>query len=443
MTSPASDATAKAAGRGGRTSRQVFASRLQGRPLLDGDDRPLGKIRDIVVLPAVGGDPPRALGLVVQMRRRRIFVSLSRIGEISLDGARLVGGTVDLGGFTLRAGEFLVSDLYGRQAHAGSVADVAIGPSEQRRTGWEVTSLAISRGALRRGSPEIVPWTECRELFEAGTEYDQLAGLREMSPADLATAVVAMPPSRRSQLASALDDAELADVLEEMPEADQVRLLDSLALERSADVVEEMQPDDAADLLASMPAEQRERLLTAMQSAQAADLRRLLRYDASTAGGLMTSQPLIFAPDQTVAEVLARVRNRALPATIAAQVYVCEPPAETPTGLYLGNVGFQRLLRRPPAVEIGQCVEDRVYVRPDLPERELAVRLAAYNMVSVAVCDADGRLLGAVTVDDVLDHLLPDDWRQRLDTDDLRVGNGIDETEEAKTDVPRPSTRPT
>jgi Mg/Co/Ni transporter MgtE len=200
-------------------------------------------------------------------------------------------------------------------------------------------------------------------------------------------------------------------VLEEMPEADQVRLLDSLALERSADVVEEMQPDDAADLLASMPAEQRERLLTAMQSAQAADLRRLLRYDASSAGGLMTSQPLIFTPDQTVAEVLARVRNRTLPSAIAAQVYVCEPPAVTPTGLYLGNVGFQRLLRRPPAIEIGQCIEERTYVRPELPEKELAVRLAAYNLMSVAVCDDDGRLLGAVTVDDVLDKVLPADWR--------------------------------
>ncbi|HSZ41616.1 MAG TPA: CBS domain-containing protein [Trebonia sp.] len=412
MTSTASAAAGPAgpAGRGG-TGRQVFTSRLQGRPLLDGEDLTLGKIRDVVILPAVNGDPPRALGLVVQMRRRRIFVSLSRITEISEDGAHLAGGTVDLGGFTLRAGEFLVSSLYGRQATAGSVADVAIAPSELRRTGWEVSGVAISRGMLRRGSPEIVPWTECRELFEAGTENSQLTSLREMAPADLAKAVVTMPPTRRTQLAAALDDSELADVLEEMPEADQVRLLDSLALDRSADVVEEMQPDDAADLLASMPHEQRERLLAAMQSAQAADLRRLLRYDASTAGGLMTSQPLIFAPDQTVAEVLARVRNRMLPATIAAQVYVCEPPAVTPTGLYLGNVGFQRLLRRPPGVEIGQCIEDRTYVRPELPEKELAVRLAAYNLVSVAVCDDDGRLLGAVTVDDVLDRVLPADWR--------------------------------
>jgi Mg/Co/Ni transporter MgtE len=173
-----------------------------------------------------------------------------------------------------------------------------------------------------------------------------------------------------------------------------------------------MQPDDAADLLAEMPAEQRERLLTAMESVQAADLRRLLSYGATTAGGLMTSRPIIVAPETPVAEVLARIMDPDMPAAAAAQVYVCEPPTATPTGRYLGSVGFQQLLRRPPSDLAGQCVDKAsVFVRPDLPEHELAARLAAYNLMSVAVCDQDGRLLGAVTVDDVLDHLLPAGWR--------------------------------
>ena len=190
-----------------------------------------------------------------------------------------------------------------------------------------------------------------------------------MAPADLASAFGALPQARRSQLAAALDDQELADLLEEMPEEDQVRLLDSLeSVERSADVVEEMQPDDAADLLAELPAEQRERLLTAMRAVRAEDVRRLLRYDKATAGGLMTSQPLVFAPDAPVAEVLARVRDSDVLATTAAQVYVCEPPTLTPTGRYLGSVGFQRLLRRAPSIPVGECIEARVFVRPDLPQ---------------------------------------------------------------------------
>jgi Mg/Co/Ni transporter MgtE len=127
----------------------------------------------------------------------------------------------------------------------------------------------------------------------------------------------------------------------------------------------------------------------------------------------MTSRPAIVAPETPVAEVLARIREPDMPVTAAAQVYVCEPPLVTPTGRYLGSVGFQRLLRRPPSELVGQCVDKAsVFVRPDLPKPELAARLAAYNLISVAVCDLDGRLLGAVTVDDVLDHLLPPGWRR-------------------------------
>jgi CBS domain-containing protein len=392
---------------------QIFTSRLRGRPLLDSESLIIGRVRDVVILPAVGHEPPRALGLVVALQRRHIFVNLGQVVEISVDGAHLSGGTVDLGRFTRRTGEILASELYGRSTEDGTVVDVAIAPSEKQRVGWEVSALAIAHGrGLRLRGPAVVPWDKYPELFRPGQLAEQIAALRELEPADLATALEGMSPSRRSQLAAALDDEELADVLEEMPEQDQVRLLASVGLERSADVVEEMQPDDAADLLAEMPAEQRERLLTAMEAVPAADLRRLLRYDATTAGGLMTSQPLIFAPDVPVAEVLARIRDPDVPVTAAAQVYVCEPPMMTPTGRYLGSVGFQRLLRRAPAIKVGDCVDASVFVRPDLPERELAARLAAYNLVGVAVCDEDGRLLGAVTVDDVLDHLLPVDWRR-------------------------------
>jgi CBS domain-containing protein len=409
------DAAADAVGEGGADGapdRQVFTSRLKGRPLLDSSGLVIGRVTDTVLLSAVGGEPPRALGLVVALRRRSIFVNFGRISELAVDGAHLLGGTVDLEPFTLRTGEILASDLPGRHAAGGTVADVAIVRRDERRDGWEVSAVAIKRGrGLRGRGPDIVPWQDCQELFDAGPLAEQLASLREMEPADLAAEVGRMPAARRGQLAAALDDDELADLLEEMPEQDQVRLLDSLEIGRSADVVEEMQPDDAADLLGEMPVEQRERLLLAMRSGQADELRRLLRYDAATAGGLMTSQPLVFTPDTPVAEVLARIRDKEQPATLAAQVFVCEPPSMTPTGRYLGSVGFQRLMRRPPSTSVGECVENRYFVRPELHERELTAQLAAYNLIGVAVCDSDGKLVGAVTVDDVLDRLLPADWR--------------------------------
>ena len=184
------------------------------------------------------------------LQRRRIFVNLGQIAEISVDGAHLRGGSVELDRFTRRTGEILASELYGqRTSRTGPSSTSPSAPASNSGVGWEVSALAVSHGRslLHRG-PEIVPWDEYPELFKTDPLAEQLAELRELQPADLATPSRACR-RRRGQIAAALDDEELADLLEEMPEQDQVRMLASLGLERSADVVEEMQPDDAADLL--------------------------------------------------------------------------------------------------------------------------------------------------------------------------------------------------
>lgn len=397
------------------TPETVFTSRLTGRRLLDSEGLVIGRVKDVVIVQGSGAGPPRATGLVVTLHRRLIFVSLARVAEVSVDGVSLEGSSVDLGRFSRRVGEILASELYDRTVNGGIVLDVGIARSADR-VGWEVSALAIGqqrRGLLRQPS-EVVPWSKHRELFDSGVS-SQIAGLRDLHPTDLAGVVESLPAAGRRQLADVLQDEELADVLQEMPEADQIGFLAGLGVERVADVVEEMEPDDAVDLLAAMPAAERQQLLAEMPSERAADLNRLLSYDAATAGGLMTSGPVVVTPEVSVAEVLARIRQPGMGISLAAQIYVCEPPSVTPTGRYLGTVGFQRLLRELPSAPVGQCIESSGFIRTDLPEREVAARLAAYNLVGVAVCDEAGRLVGAVTVDDVLDRLLPADWRKRGD----------------------------
>jgi Mg/Co/Ni transporter MgtE len=229
-----------------------------------------------------------------------------------------------------------------------------------------------------------------------------------------------LSPKRRGEVAAALDDDRLADVLEELPEDDQVEILGQLASERAADVLEAMNPDDAADLLSELPEEEAERLLTLMQPYEAAPVRRLLTYSDDTAGGLMTTAPLILSPDATVADALAQVRNPDLTPALASQVYVCRPPTETPTGRYLGIAHLQRLLREPPSTLIGGVIDtDIAPLQPSTTLQAVTSHLAAYNLVAVPIVDADDHLLGAVSVDDVLDHLLPADWRDHAadDTD--------------------------
>jgi Mg/Co/Ni transporter MgtE len=140
----------------------------------------------------------------------------------------------------------------------------------------------------------------------------------------------------------------------------------------------------------------------------------LLHYLPDTAGAVMTSEPIILTPDATVAEALARIREPQLSPAVAAGVFVARAPMATPTGRYLGVVHFQRLLREPPAALLGGVVDNDIGpLDPGTPLAEITRRMATYNLVSVAVVDALGRLVGAVTVDDVLDHLLPRDWRDR------------------------------
>ena len=113
-------------------------------------------------------------------------------------------------------------------------------------------------------------------------------------------------------------------------------------------------------------------------------------------------------------EALAQIREKSMPAELAAQIFVTQPPTSTPTGKYLGVVGFQRLLREQPSVTLGSCVDESLEpVSPDMPLGEVAERLASYDLLALPVCDLAGRMMGAVTVDDVLDHVLPEGWRRK------------------------------
>jgi Mg/Co/Ni transporter MgtE len=240
-----------------------------------------------------------------------------------------------------------------------------------------------------------------------------LAAFEKLNASDLARVLSDLPAKRRQEVVAALDDERLADVLEELSEDDQVQVLAGLEDERAADVLEEMAPDDAADLLGELPDADRERLLELMEPEEAEGVRELLAYGDDTAGGLMTNEPIILPPNATVAEAMARIRQADLAPSLAAQVYVTRSPTETPTGRFLGIAHFQRLLREPPSRLVSAILDtDHEPLPPDCSLQQVTQHLATYNMVAAPVVDDAGRLLGAVTVDDVLDHLLPERWRR-------------------------------
>ncbi len=401
------------------TGSRVFVARMAGLPVFDPNGDQVGRVRDVVVTLRIGKDAPRALGLLVEIQaRRKIFVPMGRVTSLEADAVLLASGTVSLRRFDKRPGETLVlTELLDRKVTELAdgteltVVDVAM---EQTRTDWFVTKVAVRTGR-RRGSLRTLDWDEVSGFSLPEGEQgaaNLLAVFEKLKPADLAGVMHDLSDKRRGEIAAALDDERLADVLEEMPEDQQVQLMAGLEDERAADVLEAMAPDDAADLLGEMQPDDAARLLDLMEPDEAAPVRQLLAYSDDTAGGLMTSEPVILGAGTTVAEALARIRHPDLAPSLAAQIYVVRPPYETPTGRYLGTAHFQRLLREPPSTLISACVDTGIDpIDPACSLHDVTRHLASYNLVAVPVVDSEQRLLGAVTVDDVLDHVLPQDWR--------------------------------
>jgi CBS domain-containing protein len=409
---------------------RVYAARLVGLPIFDPQGDQVGKVRDLVVAIRSETSQPRVLGLVAEVfGRRRIFVPMTRVTNID-SGQVYTTGLLNMRRFEQRTTETLViGQMLDRTVTiastgvTGTVYDVAM---EQARTrDWVLCRVAIQepgkglrrKGLGRRGQTHVVEWHDVvglvgREPAQGATHL--IAALNEMRAADAASVIHDLPPERRTAVVAAMDDERLADVLEELPEEDQVEILGHLDSERAADVLEEMSPDDAADLIADLPPETAATLLGLMEPDEAEDVRRLMSYAEETAGAMMTPEPVILGPDATIADALAQIRQAELPVSLAAMVYVCRQPLETPTGRLLGVAHFQRLLREPPSTLVAAALDQTMDpLHPEATIDEVASHLATYNLVAAPVVDEEGRLLGAVTVDDLLDHMLPENWRDQ------------------------------
>jgi Mg/Co/Ni transporter MgtE len=419
---------------------QVYLARLHRMLVLGPMGESFGRIRDVVISISIVRQQPRVLGLVVDLAtRRKIFIPILRVAAISPEAVTLATGNVSLRQFEQRPGEVLalgqvldtpvqVNDPNLPELAGADVVITDLGIEQARTRDWMITRVAVRghRRLGRRGPVHVIDWHNVQGLTPSALAMpgqgvaqllEQFDGRRAV---DVADAIRGLPPKRRAEVFKALDDDRLADILQELPEPEQAEALSQLGTERSADVLEQMDPDDAADLLGVLNPTDAEMLLTRMHPDDADPVRRLLTYSPDTAGGLMTSDPVVLTPDTSVAEALARVRDPDLTPALSSMVFVAEPPTATPTGRYLGCVSLQRLLREEPAALVGGVVDsDLLTLTPETALGAVTRYFAAYNLVCGPVVDDQNHLLGAVTVDDLLDHLLPHDWRadaQELDT---------------------------
>ena len=407
------------------SATRVFVARLAGCGVFDPQGDRVGKVIDVLMAYRTTL-PPRATGFIIEISgRRRVFLPIARVTAIA-PGQLITNGLIDLRRFTMRGQEVrAIAEMLGRKvtlldgAGLANIEDFAI--ERGKRGDWVLSELFVRKQKknsaipFAKGPTMFVQWQEVVENRENPADQDArqlLSTVADLRPADLATAVLDLPEHRMLALADELDDERLADLLEELPEEEQLEIINDLDDERAAEVLDLMGPDDAADLMANLSTERAEMLLGLMDDEEADDIRQLLTYEPYTAGGMMTPEAIICAADTTIAQAMALVRRKEVEPVLAAQVFVTLPPYEAPTGRYLGVVHFQKLLRYPPHERLGSILDtEQEPVALDTPIAQIHRYLASYDLLALPVTDDENRLVGVVTVDDVLDHLLPDDWR--------------------------------
>ena len=425
----------------GTKCRRVYIGKLAGTGVFDPLGDQVGKIHDVVVIFRLKSEA-NVIGFVVEVGpRKRVFLPLTRVTSIEA-GSVITTGLLNIRSFTQRPIETLVlSELFDRVVTmndgSGQVRILDVAMRQRRPKDWVISTLHVQRvrtsslGFTRSGETLTVDVTEVSGLLKTNSNQSATALLQytaDMRAADIADFILSLPQDRKSAVAQQLTDARLADVLEELGDDDRVAIVSALQAARAADVLDVMQPDDAADLVAELPAAKAQSLLALMEPEDAEDVRRLLTYEESTAGSLMTTEPVIFGPTATVAQMLAAVRREDIPASIATVAFIARPPQETPTGQYLGMVHIQRALREPPQTLLGTILDrDIEAVDPNAHIAKVTRLLATYNLTVLPVVDEDGHLHGAVSVDDVLDELLPEDWRDfDDDVTDRMMARSID-----------------
>jgi CBS domain-containing protein len=412
---------------------RLWLTEITGSRIVDRAGETLGRVEDVIVRLGAGGHPP-VTGLIARLAGRQLFVPQERVGEVARGRVQLSGETLSLLRFERRQGEVLLRrDVLGRRVISVETGRLITAGDIQLaagRSGWKVAGVDSSRrGALRRMLPPpfnaphhharyFVDWAQV-EPFVGHVPTSRLLmplrGLRRLHPAEIADIVESASHEEGEEIITAVHaDPELeADVFEELNSEHQVEFLESRTDAEAAAVLAGMGADDAADLITELEQERRAPILALLPPAKQAKVRALLSYSPESAGGLMSPDFVAVAEAATVTEALAAVKAAGLSPQVLTDVFVTDASGRLVGAVPLvsliqarGNGGVAKLVQRgDTALEAGD----------DLPE--VARLMTDFNLSVAPVVDEGRRIIGVISVDDVLEAMLPDSWRRRSEAD--------------------------
>src|SRR5918912_3239396 len=395
----------------------LYLSQVLGRPVREVEGERVATLKDVIV--RLGEDHPPVTGLRARYRRRDFFVPRARVARIDVSGVRLNSDILDLRRFARREGEVLLArDVLDKQLiDVDGKRVVRVNDVQLIETGgeWLVTGADVTLAGLwRRLTPhnfvgtdrpvEVIDWADVGYLAtDAATvrlksSRDKLARLH---PVEIARLAESLSIHQGAEVVAALDDETAAETLEEMPEESQARIIGDMDEERAADILEWMSPDEAADVLGDLPEDKAEDLLNRMETEEQADVAELLPYEDDTAGGLMTTEFVTLPRNLTVAEALARLREMAETPNMIYYLYVVE---RENSWKLAGVIALRSLILADPGSPLEEVMRDDFQVASAYDSaRDVAERIAEYNLLALPVVDEAGDIAGIVTVDDAME----------------------------------------
>jgi hypothetical protein len=408
----------------------LHLSAVVGSPLRDANSERLGKVEDLIVRLGGTGYPP-ITGFLVNVAGRTSFLGADRVSEIGIDGVVMRKAKLDLRPFERRAEEVLLKrDLLDRQlinvegarlVRANEIELALLAGS------WRVVGVDTGpRGGLRRLLPkglgahiatgEFLDWAGV-EPFVGHVPTVRLRvphpKLAKLHPAQIADLVEAASRREGEEIIKAVgeDDRELeADVFEELDDQHQREFLEDRPDAQVAAILSRMAPDDAADIVGELDEDRREPVMALLPVSHRVKVRALLGYDPAEAGGLMSPDFILLRGSTSAGDALSAVRRSEIAPELLTAVFV-----SSENGSLEGNVAVTALLRADAARTLSSIVKhEGPCLSPDASFEEVARLMADYNLTSIPVADETGRMLGVVTVDDVLEAMLPRGWRRRF-----------------------------
>ncbi len=409
----------------------LYLSQILGRPIFDAEGERIAVIKDMIVRYGEADYPPM-VGLVARYRRRNFFMSRLRIASLNESGAKMNSEIINLKPFTRRVNEVLLAkdvldnqliDVDGKRVvRVNDVQIIEVGGE------WRVSGADVSlQGFLRRLMPkgfygssrivEVIDWADVGYLatdsasaaVKLKSSKDKLSRLH---PVEIAQLAESLSPIHRTEIVESLDDEIAADTLEEMSTENQARILEDMDEQRAADLLEEMSPDDAVDVLGEMSDEKAQELFDLMEDEEKADVAELLAFEHDTAGGLMTTEFVVFPKNLTVSQAIAGLREMAETPAMIYYLYVVE---EENSWKLAGLITLRSLILADPTLTLAEVMREKFqFAHPSDDAKETAQKIAEYNLLALPVVDDEGDIAGIVTVDDAMEILLPKNLQRSL-----------------------------